>query len=488
MKVIALDVGEKRIGVAKADSNTRIAVPVGFLVVDGSEWQEIARIAKLSSTNLFVLGLPRSNDGNETRQTLYVRNFARTLCEKIPGAKIRFQDESLTSVEAEKRLKESGKKYKKGDIDAEAATIILQDFLEGFRASESLTSNNRAGKTHTSAATVKHSEKNTVETKPRTLRDMKAIPEEKLKTTYDKAKLKGKKMKKLLIISPITIVVILLGITAVLKIRDFVRAEREREYAEQEAAMKAKVFSFTITPGETIFDVKKKLLTVTRDNSDDEEKVPNYTAEEIEAAFNADYDFEFLRNRPAGASLEGYLYPETHEFYASDTVEAVIQKFLEGMNKVIVENDLVSKYAEHNLSLHDGITLASVVQKESVPGEQATVAQVFYSRLAYGWKLGSDVTVSYALDLVDPERTIYRDNAAALTIDSCYNTRLYAGLPCGPISNPGLSALQAVANPADSAYLYFLTGDDGMMYYSYTEAEHNQNAYLHCQTLCNVSL
>ena len=317
---------------------------------------------------------------------------------------------------------------------------------------------------------------------------MKAIPEEKLKTTYDKAKLKGKKMKKLLIISPITIAVILLGITAVLKIRDFVRAEREREYAEQEAAMKAKVFSFTITPGETIFDVKKKLLTVTRDNSDDEEKVPNYTAEEIEAAFNADYDFEFLRNRPAGASLEGYLYPETHEFYASDTVEAVIQKFLEGMNKVIVENDLVSKYAEHNLSLHDGITLASVVQKESVPGEQATVAQVFYSRLAYGWKLGSDVTVSYALDLVDPERTIYRDNAAALTIDSCYNTRLYAGLPCGPISNPGLSALQAVANPADSAYLYFLTGDDGMMYYSYTEAEHNQNAYLHCQTLCNVSL
>ena len=488
MKVIALDVGEKRIGVAKADSNTRIAVPVGFLVVDGSEWQEIARIAKLSSTNLFVLGLPRSNDGNETRQTLYVRNFARTLCEKIPGAKIRFQDESLTSVEAEKRLKESGKKYKKGDIDAEAATIILQDFLEGFRASESLTSNNRAGKTRTSAAAVKHSEKNTVEIKPRTLRDMKAIPEEKLKTTYDKAKLKGKKMKKLLIISPITIAVILLGITAVLKIRDFVRAEREREYAEQEAAMKAKVFSFTITPGETIFDVKKKLLTVTRDNSDDEEKVPNYTAEEIEAAFNADYDFEFLRNRPAGASLEGYLYPETHEFYASDTVEAVIQKFLEGMNKVIVENDLVSKYAEHNLSLHDGITLASVVQKESVPGEQATVAQVFYSRLAYGWKLGSDVTVSYALDLVDPERTIYRDNAAALTIDSCYNTRLYAGLPCGPISNPGLSALQAVANPADSAYLYFLTGDDGMMYYSYTEAEHNQNAYLHCQTLCNVSL
>ncbi len=451
MKIIGLDVGEKRIGVAKADSNTRIAVPVGFLLVDGSEWQEIARIANLSGTNLFVLGLPRSNEGNETRQTLYVKNFARTLCEKIPGAKIKFQDESLTSVEAENRLKKSKKMYKKGDIDAEAATIILQDFLEN--ASNFTSSDVPQPNTH-----------------------------------YDKVKLKGKKMKKLLVIPPIAIIVILLGVTAVLKVRDFVRAEREREYAEQEAAMKAKVFSFTITPGETIFDIKKKLLSVTRDTSDDDEKVPNYTVEEVEAAFNAEYDYDFLRERPEGASLEGYLYPETHEFYATDSVETVLNKFLDGMDRVISENDLIAKYAEHGLTLHSGITLASVVQKESVPGEQATVAQVFYSRLAYGWKLGSDVTVSYALDIVDPERTVYRDNAAALLIDSCYNTRLYTGLPCGPISNPGLSALQAVANPADSAYLYFLTGDDGMMYYSYTEAEHNQNAYLHCQTLCNISL
>ena len=117
-----------------------------------------------------------------------------------------------------------------------------------------------------------------------------------------------------------------------------------------------------------------------------------------------------------------------------------------------------------------------------------TVAQVFLTRLAYGIPLGSDVTVSYAVDMVDPDRQTYIDNQAALTIDSCYNTRLYAGLPCGPISNPGLSALLAVAEPSDTAYLYFLTGDDGMMYYSYTEAEHIQNIYSHCQELCNVSL
>ena len=105
MKIIGLDVGEKRIGVAKVDSTTRIAVPVGFISVNGSEWQEIAKIARLNNTDFFVLGLPRSNEGNETRQTLYVRNFARMLSKILPDAKIRFQDESLTSVEAESRLK-----------------------------------------------------------------------------------------------------------------------------------------------------------------------------------------------------------------------------------------------------------------------------------------------------------------------------------------------------------------------------------------------
>ena len=138
--------------------------------------------------------------------------------------------------------------------------------------------------------------------------------------------------------------------------------------------------------------------------------------------------------------------------------------------------------------MYEGVTLASVVQKEASSPEQPTVAQVFLSRLGMGIPLGSDVTVSYALDTVDPDRVTYRDNQAALKIDSCYNTRIYGGLPCGPISNPGLSALLAVAAPTDTSYLYFLTGDDGLMYYSYTEAEHIRNIYSHCQKLCNVSL
>ncbi len=158
------------------------------------------------------------------------------------------------------------------------------------------------------------------------------------------------------------------------------------------------------------------------------------------------------------------------------------------MERIIKENDLEAKFSVQGLSLDQGITLASIVQKEAHGADQPTVAQVFLSRIKYGIPLGSDVTVSYALDVVDPERKIYIDNQSALMIDSCYNTRRYAGLPCGPISSPSLSALLAVANPSDTSYLYFLTGDDGTMYYSYTEAEHNQNIRDHCQVLCNVSL
>ncbi len=476
MKILVLDVGEKRIGVARVDTSTKIAVPVKTLIVDGSEWDEISNLTRLNNTNFIVLGLPRSNEGNETAQSAYVRRFARNLVEKVPGVRVKFQDESLTSVVAEERLKSRKKKYEKGEIDAEAASIILQDFIESFKPWTENTDNSGA---------VGIAEKSPV---IETAQNIAKKESDKIKLNGKKAMSKAKKWT-LFGIPIILIVLGLGGATVALKIRDFKRAEREAEYAKQEAAMKASTFSFTIRPGETIFDIKKHLLEVDRNDGNTEgELLPNYTEAEIDEAFNDTYDFDFLASRPQGASLEGYLYGETHEFYGSSTVKEVLSKYLESMAKVISENDLVTKYSARGLTLHQGITLASIVQKESPTADMPTVAQVFLTRLDYGWRLGSDVTVKYALDVVDPNRTTYQDNQAALTIDSCYNTRLYAGLPCGPISNPSTAALLAVANPSDTAYLYFLTGDDGVMYYSYTEAEHNRNAYLHCQNLCNVSL
>lgn len=474
MKIISLDVGEKRIGVARADSSTRIAIPVGFVDVNGSEWQKIARIARLNNTNFFVVGLPRSNEGNETAQTLYVRQFAKTLVEKIPEARIKFQDESLTSVIAEERLKSRKRSYEKGEIDAEAAAIILQDFLESFLAEDMVKSDEESLKPKTTGV-VSGVKAKASEVKE-TATNITKKEADRVKLNTKKAKHKMKTATKLMSGLSALIILALLATGGFFIIREQIRKQRQEEYARQEAEMKADVFNFVIRPGETILDIKANLAK------------EGYSAEEIEAAFNADYDFAFLKEKPAGSSLEGYLYGETHEFYRDDSVSDIITTFLKGMENVITENNLEEKYAAQGLTLHEGITLASVVQKESQDQEMPTVAQVFLSRLGYGIPLGSDVTVSYAIDQIDPNREIYTDNQSALKIDSCYNTRIYAGLPCGPISNPGHSALLAVAEPSDTAYLYFLTGDDGVMYYSYTEVEHIQNTYLHCQDLCNVSL
>jgi putative Holliday junction resolvase len=125
---LALDVGEKRIGVAVGDSGVRIAVPFETIEVDGKELERIARIVVDENTDTIVVGYPRNQSGEATAQTAYVELFANKLTDLAQN--IVFQDESLTSVLAEQRLQAQGGTYTKGDIDAQAAAIILQDYLE----------------------------------------------------------------------------------------------------------------------------------------------------------------------------------------------------------------------------------------------------------------------------------------------------------------------------------------------------------------------
>lgn len=125
--VLGLDIGAARIGVAISDTITRIAVPHGVVTVDGTEYTEIEKLIKLNATTKVVVGYPRNQSGEATAQTAAVEAVAAKLAEY---AEIVYQDESLTSVMAENRLKERGKPYTKADIDSEAATIILQDYLE----------------------------------------------------------------------------------------------------------------------------------------------------------------------------------------------------------------------------------------------------------------------------------------------------------------------------------------------------------------------
>lgn len=129
--ITALDVGEKRIGVAQADTAIQIAVPFTTVEVDGDEIVAITQIIDQSDTKTLVVGYPRNQSGDATAQTAAVEAFTDKL--RHLDIEIVFQDESLTSVLAEERLKMTKKPYDKGDVDAMAASIILSDYLETHR-------------------------------------------------------------------------------------------------------------------------------------------------------------------------------------------------------------------------------------------------------------------------------------------------------------------------------------------------------------------
>lgn len=524
MKLIALDVGTKRIGVAKADSAVKIAVPYSAVEVDGSEYEKIASLARAWGINCFVVGLPRNASGEETEQSQYSRQFAKTLKQALPDAKICFQDESLTSVEAEKRLKGRKKGVKKGDIDSEAAAIILQDFLEehmGGKTKKSVTK--ASGAKHRSVQGHKPHKFLTVFLVIIIILGVTAgagfvYITHNLKPVYPDVDCKVEENKSLEACKEISFVVEdgsgVDQIANDLKQAGLIRDALVFRFYYQALHLTNKadsiksgtfnltramapdkiievmshgsddhVFSFTIFPGENLQEIKAKLVK------------QGYSAEEIDAAFSANYrdkDYGWMfEGRPDDASLEGYIYGDTYEFYNSDDVEKIVDTALLAMSKTIEKHELKQKFEAHGLNLYQGITLASIVQREANnPTDWAKVAQVFYNRLAQDISLGSDVTVQYAVNLVDPNREVYTDNALALEIDSPYNTRKYKGLPYGPVDNPGLEALLATASPDESAkdFIFFLTGDDGLMYYSITDEEHQQNIQDHCESLCNVSL
>ena len=133
LNLLGLDVGHVRIGTALGDTGVSLAVPYETIDVDGEEIEKIAEIVIRHEIDVIVVGLPRNQRGDLTKQSEYSKDFSKKLQDM--DVEIVFQDESLTSVLAEERLKSYGKPYTKSDIDAEAATIILQDYLEEHYAS-----------------------------------------------------------------------------------------------------------------------------------------------------------------------------------------------------------------------------------------------------------------------------------------------------------------------------------------------------------------
>lgn len=207
-----------------------------------------------------------------------------------------------------------------------------------------------------------------------------------------------------------------------------------------------------------------------------------FSTQEIDDAFNASYAEEYpllFSDKPMTADLEGYIYGQTYKVASGSSVKQILRRTFDEYEKQIQANNLVELYKKQNLSLYQGITLASIIQRE-VPtvADQKQVAQIFFTRLRSGMMLGSDVTYHYAADKAGTPR----DHM----LNSPYNTRKVAGLPPGPIASPGISALLAVAEPAPGDYVYFLSGDDDKTYFARTNAEHEANIANHCAYKCSL--
>ncbi|MBI5059090.1 endolytic transglycosylase MltG [candidate division KSB1 bacterium] len=157
-----------------------------------------------------------------------------------------------------------------------------------------------------------------------------------------------------------------------------------------------------------------------------------------------------------GPSLEGYLYPDTYLFAANGDVRRMVRRMVANFRSHLPV-DADARAAALGLTLHGALTLASIVEWETmVRSEARTIASVYLNRLRKGMLLQADPTVSYALGK-GPSRLFFSD----LKVDSRYNTYKYTGLPPGPINNPGRLAIEAALSPESTSYLFFVSQGDG---------------------------
>lgn len=217
------------------------------------------------------------------------------------------------------------------------------------------------------------------------------------------------------------------------------------------------------------------------------------TVQELEqAAATYEFDYEFLQELPYGEKnrLEGYLFPDTYQFYVNDKPENVLGKFLRNFESKITDemyealdalNEMLEAHmragsfteqeiAAGRLTFHDVITVASLVEKETAKtSESASIASVIYNRLCSKLYpcLQIDATIQYALE----ERKEVLSNADKAIL-SPYNTYTNAGLPAGPIANPGINSIRAALYPADTEYYFYALGETGVHKFSKTYYEH----------------
>ena len=223
----------------------------------------------------------------------------------------------------------------------------------------------------------------------------------------------------------------------------------------------------TVLSGQTLSQIQQTFIKA------------GFSSASVTAAFNASLyrsDYQALADNPSSASLEGFLWPDSYQKTASTDPSQIVAEALVEMQQHLT-TDIRNGFATQGLSVYQGVTIASIVEQE-VPGQsdRNQVAQIFLKRLQIGMPLGSDVTAYYA--------AAQAGAAPSLSYDSPYNTLLHTGLPPSPIGIVSVGSLEAVAHPANTDWLYFVTGDNGTTHYAQTLQQHNANVSEYCQKLC----
>jgi UPF0755 protein len=228
----------------------------------------------------------------------------------------------------------------------------------------------------------------------------------------------------------------------------------------------------TIVPGWRIEQIAEMLASETAINAE----------EFLLIARTGVFNYSFLAERPAASSLEGYLVADTYRIPVTADATSLIERLLETFGQRVTL-DMRRAAEAQGLSLHEMVTLASIVEREVLLDEErAIVSSVYYNRLATlrpeadGY-LRADPTFQYARGY-DPSSGKWWGGFVVddvKTLDDPYNTFLYSGLPPGPICSPSLASLEAVAHPADTDYLYFYAKGDGSHAFAMTFEEHLQN-------------
>jgi len=225
------------------------------------------------------------------------------------------------------------------------------------------------------------------------------------------------------------------------------------------AASKIQAGEYRLSPDMSLFEIVNQLrkgpveVWVTIPEGLRKEEV----AERFAKALGKDEAFEgeFLET-----AEEGYLFPDTYLFPKTASASGVVNKML---------STFETKTSDINLT-RDQVILASLIERETKTAEERPiVAGILTNRLTLGMALQVDATIQYAKGNWSPI------TSADKSLSSPYNTYKFPGLPPGPIANPGLSSLEAAANPSDTDYFYYLHDSKGKIYYAKTLAEHNEN-------------